>query len=180
MLLALLPMVLGMPYMTMLTVFASDVLEVGGGGLGLLTACSGRGAVCGALFVASRSAKRGRRRLMLFGLIAFGASLVVFALSGWFWLSLVALMAVGFASRCTWRQNNALIQTYVDEEYRGRVTSTLFLNRSMVPLGTMFAGFGTALLGRPGDGGGDGGAAGAAGGVRRGAPAGGDGAGSCG
>jgi hypothetical protein len=28
-LLALLPMVLGMPYMTMLTVFASDVLKVG-------------------------------------------------------------------------------------------------------------------------------------------------------
>ena len=32
--LALVPMVLGMPYMTMLTVFASDVLQVGGGGLG--------------------------------------------------------------------------------------------------------------------------------------------------
>ena len=43
--------------------------------------------------------------------------------------------------------NNALIQTYVDEEYRGRVTSTLFLNRSMVPLGTMLAGFGTAAFG---------------------------------
>jgi hypothetical protein len=43
--------------------------------------------------------------------------------------------------------NNALIQTHVDEQYRGRVMSTLFLNRSMVPLGTVLAGIGTAIYG---------------------------------
>jgi MFS family permease len=146
-LLALLPMVLGMPYMTMLTVFASDVLEVGGGGLGLLTACTGIGSMTGALWVAANAHRVKLGRLMLFGLMAFGASLVVFAISGWFWLSLVALMAVGAGQQVYMASNNALIQTYVDEEYRGRVTSTLFLNRSMVPLGTLLAGFGTAVFG---------------------------------
>jgi MFS transporter, DHA1 family, staphyloferrin A biosynthesis exporter len=146
-LLALLPMVLGMPYMTMLTVFASDVLKVGGGGLGLLTACSGIGAVTGALWVAANAHRVRLGRLMFFGLVAFGATLVVFALSPWFWLSVVALMAVGAAQQIYMASNNALIQTNVEEEFRGRIVSTLFLNRSMVPLGTVVAGIGTQLVG---------------------------------
>jgi MFS family permease len=146
-LLALLPMVLGMPYMTMLTVFASDVLKVGGGGLGLLTACSGIGAVTGALWVAANAHRVRLGRLMFFGLVGFGATLIVFAVSPWFWLSVVALIAVGGAQQIYMASNNALIQTNVEEEFRGRIVSTLFLNRSMVPLGTVLAGLGTQLVG---------------------------------
>ncbi len=145
--LALLPMVFGMPYMTMLTVFARDVLKVGGGGLGLLTACSGAGAMLGALTVASLRSTGRRGRLMLAGLVGFGLSLLLFSASPWVWLSLPALMAVGASQQVYNATNNTLIQVYVDEEYRGRVTSTLFLNRGMVPLGTILAGFGTAAFG---------------------------------
>src|ERR1044071_3598430 len=94
-LLALVPMILGMPYQTMLTIFASDVLRVGGGGLGLLTACSGIGAVTGAMWVAANAHRVRLGRLMFVGLVTFGAMLVVFSVSPWFWLSVVALMAVG-------------------------------------------------------------------------------------
>src|SRR5204862_5153699 len=60
--LALLPMVFGTPYMAMLAVFAKDVLDVGGSGLGLLTASAGLGAVIGALYVGSANptTRRGR------------------------------------------------------------------------------------------------------------------------
>ena len=146
-LLALLPMIFGIPYMTMLTVFAADVLDVGGSGLGLLTACSGVGAVAGALFVASLRDARRRGRLMLAGLIGFGASLAAFAFSPWLGLSVIALLAVGAGQQVFMATNNTLIQTYVDEEYRGRVLSTLFLNRGLVPLGSLLAGFGTAAFG---------------------------------
>lgn len=145
--LALVPFVLGMPYVTMLTVFASDVLQVGGGGLGLLTACSGIGAVSGALWVASRAQHVHLGQVMLIGMISFGASILVFSLSGWFWLSVVALLAVGASQQIYMASNNALIQTQVEEQYRGRVLSTLFLNRGMVPLGTMIAGIGTSIFG---------------------------------
>ncbi|MBI2906067.1 MAG: MFS transporter [Chloroflexi bacterium] len=146
-LLALLPMVFGMPYMTMLTVFASDVLKVGGGGLGLLTASSGVGAMSGALFIASSARHEGRGRFMLSALVAFGASLVVFSLSHWVWLSFLALISVGFTQQAYMSTNNTLIQTYVDKDYRGRVLSTLFLNRGMVPLGATLAGFGAEFVG---------------------------------
>jgi MFS family permease len=145
--LALVPFVLGMPYMTMLTVFASDVLDVGGGGLGLLTACSGVGAVSGALWVAGRAHRASLTRLMLVGMISFGATILIFSLSSWFWVSVVMLLAVGASQQIYMASNNALIQTSVEEEYRGRVLSTLFLNRGMVPLGTMVAGIGTAIFG---------------------------------
>lgn len=145
--LALLPMVFGMPYMTMLTVFARDVLKVGGGGLGLLTACSGAGAMLGALTVASLRGAPRRGRLMLAGLVGFGVFLLLFSSSRWLWLSLPALVLVGASQQVYNAINNTLLQVYVDEEYRGRVTSTLFLNRGMVPLGTILAGFGTAAFG---------------------------------
>ena len=146
-LLALVPMVLGMPYMTMLTVFASDVLKVGGGGLGVLTACTGTGAVIGALWVAGNAHRTRLGPLMFYGLMGFGAALVAFSLSPWFWLSVPALVAVGAGQQVYMSSNNALIQTNVEEEYRGRIVSTLFLNRSMVPLGTVLAGVGTQLFG---------------------------------
>jgi MFS family permease len=131
----------------MLTVFASDVLQVGGGGLGLLTACSGVGAVVGALWVAANAHRIALGRMMFLGLVAFGATLVVFSLSPFFWVSLVALVAVGAAQQIYMASNNALIQTHVEEEFRGRIVSTLFLNRGLVPLGTVLAGIGTQLVG---------------------------------
>jgi MFS family permease len=145
--LALVPVILGQPYMTMLTVFASDVLGIGASGLGLLTACSGAGAVCGSLFIASRGASSGRRKRMRIGLIAYGVTLLVFAVSPWLWLSAGTLLAVGFSQQVYNTQNNALVQEEVDAEYRGRIVSILFLNRGLLPLGTAIAGFGTDLWG---------------------------------
>ena len=144
--LALVPMVFGMPYMTMLTLFAKDVLQVGGGGLGLLTAASGVGAVLGALTVASLPGTAHRGHLMLAGLVAFGLALLAFSFSPWLWLSLATLVAVGLAQQVYMATNNTLIQAYAAEKYRGRVVSTLFLNRGMAPLGTMLASIGAALF----------------------------------
>ncbi|GAC1321709.1 MAG: MFS transporter [Chloroflexota bacterium] len=146
-LLALVPFVLGMPYMTMLTVFASDVLHVGGGGLGLLTACSGIGAVGGALWVAANAHRMRLGPMMFTGLVAFGATLFIFAVSPLFWVSFAALIAVGAAQQIYMASNNALIQTNVEEEFRGRIVSTLFLNTGLVPLGTVLAGIGTQFVG---------------------------------
>jgi len=145
-LLALLPVVLGMPYMTMLTVFARDVLEVGGSGLGLLTACASMGAMLGAVYV-TLSLATPRGRLMLGALVVFGLTLAAFALSPWVGVSALALFGVGFSQQVYLTTNQTVVQEHVDEAYRGRVLSILFLNRGMMPLGTMLAGFGTAAFG---------------------------------
>jgi MFS transporter, DHA1 family, staphyloferrin A biosynthesis exporter len=145
---ALVPMILGMPYMTMLSVFAQDILGAGGAGLSILTASTGLGALVGALIVAG-AALRQRRRVMMVALIGFGVSLIGFSFSHWLWASAIALAAAGLSQQVYMSLNNTLIQESVDDAYRGRVLSTMFLNRGMVPMGSMLAGFGTSLAGAP-------------------------------
>lgn len=145
--LALVPILLGQPYVTMLPVFARDVLHVGGGGLGLLQSTSAIGAVAGSLTIASLSDRAPLGKIMLVGLAGFGAALTLFAVSSTLWLSLAALIAIGVTRQAYQAANNVLVQTHVDPDYRGRVLSTLTLDRGLVPLGTMTAGIGTALIG---------------------------------
>ena len=57
------------------------------------------------------------------------------------------LMAVGVSQQIYLATNNTLIQVYSAAEYRGRVLSMMFLNRSLVPLGTLLASFGIAAFG---------------------------------
>ena len=147
-LLALVPMFFGQPYMTMLTVFARDILQVGPAGLGLLTSVTALGSMLGALAVA------GQRRppqvmYMLGGLIFFGLSLLLFSFSRWLLPSLLFLFLAGYANLIYNSINNSLIQLTVSDQYRGRVLSLLFLNRGLVPLGTAFTGWLAEMLGTP-------------------------------
>ncbi|MBI2305646.1 MAG: MFS transporter [Chloroflexi bacterium] len=146
-LLALLPLTFATPYQTMLAVFAKDVLKVGGGGLGLLSASSGIGAVLGAMSIASIRSDARLGRLMLIGMASLGLSLVAFSLSPWLWLSLPLLAGVGLSMQVYQTINRTLVQLNVAQEYRGRILSFMYLDRGMVPLGTLLAGFGTATLG---------------------------------
>jgi len=147
-LLFLLPSVFGGPYVMMLAVFAKDVLDVGPIGMGFLTAAASCGAVIGALFVAGRSRGGGRRGwVVLLCLMAYGVALGLFAYSHWFWLSLVALVAVGSCQQAYEATNNSLVQEHVHDEYRGRVLSTMLLNRGLVPLGAIVVGLGTEVIG---------------------------------
>jgi len=146
-LLALVPILLGQPYVTMLPIFASDVLHIGGGGLGALNTASAVGAVAGSLSVASFPAGARLGWWMLAGLAGFGLALMVFALSQTLVLSVVALIGLGLLRQTYQASNNVLIQTHVDPVYRGRVLSTLTLDRGLVPAGTMMAAVGSTMIG---------------------------------
>jgi MFS family permease len=145
--LALLPMVLGQPYQTMLTVFAKDVFRSGGLGLGVMQSTAAIGALCGAMMVASSRNTRRFNQQMLMGLAGFGGFLVLFAISPTMLIAVPALVIAGFCNQTYQTSNNTLVQMNVDEEYRGRVLSTLFLQRGMVPLGTVIAGVATTAIG---------------------------------
>lgn len=80
-LLACLPPLLIFPYIQFLNIFARDILEIGAGGLGLLAACSGTGAVIGSLMMASRSIRRGdgHRQIRLILLYSIGVIGIAFS-----------------------------------------------------------------------------------------------------
>lgn len=146
---ALVPMFLGHPYMTMLTVFARDVLSVGATGLGILTAASSVGAVVGGLAVASAGNSTRKWPIMLISMMGFGVALVLFSMSRWALVSAILLLAVGAMNTAFNSVNNTILQLAAPDHLRGRLVSILFLNRGMVPLGTALAGFLATLIGAP-------------------------------
>ncbi|MGH9172877.1 MAG: MFS transporter, partial [Vicinamibacterales bacterium] len=145
--LALVPMVFGMPYMSLLPVFADDVLGIGNEGYGLLVSCTGIGALCGALTVAALNDYRRRGRLMLFIMAGFGTMLFLFSRSSYPLLSALLLFGVGAGQTGYMAFNTTLLQTHADDEMRGRVMSVFFLNRGLVPLGTIGAGLTAEAIG---------------------------------
>ena len=143
--LALLPVGLGLPYMTMLTVFARDVLDVGGP----VWVCSRPAPVSAPSWRAVRR-RRGQHAARLAdawrdhrvrrGAVRLRALAVV-------WFSALMLLIVGTSQQVYMTTNNTVVQEMVDDEYRGACSSIVFLNRAMIPMGTMVAGFGTAIFG---------------------------------
>ena len=138
--LALIPVVVAMPYVSLMPVFAKDVLDVGAGGFGMLMAAPGIGALAGTLTIASLGDVR-RKGFLLFGsLLALGVMLVLFALSRSFPLSLALLVLVGAFQMTYMTTNQTVLQVSTPDEFRGRVMGIYMLNQGLLPLGSLFAG----------------------------------------
>ena len=120
-------------YFMLLPGFAKDVLNAGPDDLGLLISLSGIGSLLGSLYVASFG-NRKRARLLLIGGLLMGVSLLGFAWSTHFWLSIVLLTIVGFGQASRMSLSNVLIQSYVDDDFRGRVMSIYMLEMAFLSI----------------------------------------------
>lgn len=141
---------IAMPFSVLMPVFADEILGGGPHTLGFLMAASGLGALAGALWLTTRRSVVGLGRVILFNTIVFGGGLIGFGLSRWLWLSLLALMVVGFGMMVQMASTNTVIQTIVDEEKRGRVMSfytMAFLGTA--PFGSLLAGWLSTRIGAP-------------------------------
>jgi MFS family permease len=132
---------MGMPYATLMPVFADRILRAGPSGLGLLMGMSGAGALVGALALASKRSLRGLGRWVAWSSAAFGASLILFSLSRTFWLSALLLVPVGCSMMVQMASSNTLIQSMVPDHLRGRVMSIYsMMFMGMAPFGALMAG----------------------------------------
>lgn len=138
--LALIPVVLALPYISLMPVFAKDVLHVGPTGFGVLMAAPGVGAVVGTLSIASLGDIK-RRGLLLYGaLIGMGVMLILFSQSRSFPLSLALLVLAGGFQMAYMATNQTLLQLTTPDEFKGRVMGIYMLNQGLLPLGSLFAG----------------------------------------
>ena len=131
----LVPMFLVMPFQTLLVVFAEDIWEVGPLGLGMLSGASGVGGVVGAVFVVWRSNSSRRLRLMMTSVFAFGLFMMGFALSPWFWLGLLLILAGSAFQAIYTTLNNTAIHVLIPDSVRGRVSGFLTMSFSLPMLG---------------------------------------------
>ncbi|MGE5801311.1 MAG: MFS transporter [Gemmatimonadota bacterium] len=134
--------VFGFPYISMMPVYARDVLHRGAGGYGILTSSIGIGAVIGALAIALYSARiHARGRLMLIGGTAFGVLLMLFAASRSLGLSIALLALAGCAMIVNNSLANTLLQTGAPDHLRGRIMGFYsFVFVGMAPFGAFLFG----------------------------------------
>ena len=148
--LAAVPTTLVLPYLTLLPVFAADVLAIGAPGLGLLTAAMGTGALAGALSVAILRPGGGDGRLMLAGLGVLLVAVAAFAVSTSVPLSCLALAGAGAAQVWYFTSANTLVQLLAPGRLRGRILSLYVLTSwGMTPIGSLWAGALAQALGAP-------------------------------
>jgi MFS family permease len=148
--LAAVPGLLMLNYLPLLPVYARDILDIGAGGLGALTAAIGIGALTGALGVAVLRPAGGSGRLLVAGLVVASGALITFALSTWLPLSMLALAVLGAAQVAYYATTNTLLQVIVPPRLRGRVMSLYILTSwGAIPIGNLLAGLLAERFGAP-------------------------------
>jgi MFS family permease len=132
----------------LLPVYASDVLNVGPAGLGLLRAAPAVGGIAVGLYL-SVLPIRDRAGDAMFATVAmFGFSIFVFGVSEVLWLSVIALAVMGGSDLVSVYIRATLVQLWTPDEMRGRVSAvnTVFMNASN-EIGAFRAGVTAALIG---------------------------------
>lgn len=138
----------GFSYAVLLPAYASDVVNVGEAGYGLMNAAVGVGALVGSLVIASLSRRGNRGRILTFGSLLFPIALLGLALTRSFYVALALLVLVGFGFVTQNVQANTLVQTLSPDALRGRVTSVYSLMFfGSAPFGSLLAGGVAQLVG---------------------------------
>lgn len=132
----------------LLPVFAKDILEVGSIGFGFLRAAPAVGALSMALYLHRRPIRDRAGSTLLFVVALFGASAIVFGLSSWMWLSLLALAAGGAVDMVSMVLRQTILPLVTPDELRGRVNAVemVFISASN-ELGAFESGVAAALIG---------------------------------
>ncbi len=107
----------------LLPVFARDVLHIGPDGFGLLRSGPAIGGGLMALALSTRPIQRDAGFWMLVSVAIYGFATIIFAVSTWVSISMVALAVLGAADAVSVFVRQSLIQIVTPDPMRGRVTA---------------------------------------------------------
>jgi len=132
----------------LLPIYARDILHAGPMGLGLLRASPAVGALAMSMVLVRWPLQRQVGPKLLSAVGVFGLATVAFALSGQFWLSLIALAVTGAADSISVVIRSTLVQLETPDDMRGRVSAvnSIFIGASN-QLGEFESGATAALMG---------------------------------
>jgi MFS family permease len=141
---------MGMPFVVLMPIFAAKVLHGGPHTLGFLMGAMGLGALVSALSLAARKSVRGLVRMIPIAAGVFGAGLICFGLSHWFWVSMIMVSIAGMGMMQGMAASNTVIQSIVTDDMRGRVMSYYTMAfMGMAPFGSLLAGAMANTFGAP-------------------------------
>ena len=124
----------------MMPVFATDILNVGPWGQGVMLSTTGIGAMLGILAIGYMGDTERKGLLIIGGAAAFGGFIILFAVSTFFPFSLVALFLMGAFGSIYMITVQTSLQMRVPDDLRGRVMGIYGVTHNLGPLGAMQAG----------------------------------------
>ncbi|HYF65882.1 MAG TPA: MFS transporter [Herpetosiphonaceae bacterium] len=136
--------------MTLLPLFADQILRVDARGLGLMYAAPAVGALGAALVMSTLGQVRNQGKTVLVSVVIYGLATAVFGVSRWLPLTLLALAGTGAADTVSAVLRGTIRQIATPDQLRGRATSVNMIFFQGGPLlGEFEAGLAATLLGAP-------------------------------
>ncbi|MBN3890797.1 MAG: MFS transporter [Nostoc sp. JL31] len=128
-------------YLALGPIFAKEILQGDPNTFGFLMTASSLGTLAGGIYLTKHSNVLELGKVLALGICFMGISLIVFALSRVFWLSLLSLFAAGFGFILQIIAGRTLLQLLVSDENRGQITGLYVMaSTGAVPIGNLIAG----------------------------------------
>jgi MFS family permease len=129
------------PWQSLMPIYAGETFSGDSKTLGMLIGAVGLGALAATGFLAIRPSVRGLGRVIRAAGLVAALALTGFALSHWFWLSLVLLAAFGAGLIAAVASTNTILQTIADDDKRGRIISIYVMTfLGLAPISNFVAG----------------------------------------
>jgi predicted MFS family arabinose efflux permease len=132
--------VLGIPFRDLLPAFAVDALGQGPEGYGVLLSMVGLGALIGSVSIASLARFQHRGLLTIGGGVGIGVLMIAVSFASGLGAALPLFLLLGWASTTFSTTIAIIIQTGVDDAFRGRMASIYMLTFSIHPAGALALG----------------------------------------
>jgi MFS family permease len=140
----------GLGIVTLIPAWSVTVLSGDAKTNGFLLAARGIGSLIAALTIAALGRFRSRGKVWTVNSILLPISMFIFAIMTWLIPSLIAIAAMGFTFMMIVNLSNAMVQTRITDEMRGRVMGVYtFFFFGAFPIGSLIAGWSADAIGEP-------------------------------
>jgi MFS family permease len=138
-----------LPYVWLMPVFARDVLGVGEAGYSQLMMAVGVGGLVGGLTAAKLGDFKRKGWLLIGSALTSTVTLILFAMSRFFPLSLVLSVIIGGANGIFIAVTTALLLSIIPDQFRGRVMGLFAITWYLPSMGSLMLGAATDWVGLP-------------------------------
>jgi MFS family permease len=140
----------GLGIVTLIPAWSVTVLGGDAKTNGFLLAARGIGSLVAALTIAALGRFRSRGKVWSINSVLLPLSMILFAFMTWLIPSMVAIAVMGFTFMMIVNLSNAMVQTRITDEMRGRVMGVFtFFFFGAFPIGSLIAGWSADAIGEP-------------------------------